>query len=123
MFAAHHRLGRLVAVLDANDQQAFGYTEAVLDMRPIEERWSAFGWKVQCVDGHDPQALTEALRRPRQDHARPKIVVAATTFGKGVSYMEGRLEWHYLPMSDAQYEQALAELDLLTRDVIDLHAT
>jgi transketolase len=123
MFAAHHRLGALVAVVDANNQQAFGYTQAVLDLGPLEERWSAFGWNVRCVDGHDSEALTEALRRPHDAHGRPTIVIAATTFGKGVSYMEGRLEWHYLAMTDEQYEKALDELEPSITVAADLHAT
>ena len=123
MFAAHHNLGALVAVVDANDQQAFGYTQAVLDLGPIEERWSAFGWNVRCVDGHDPEALTEALRRPHDVRGRPTVVIAATTFGKGVSYMEGRLEWHYLAMTDEQYRQALDDLDVSMTLEADLHAS
>jgi transketolase len=107
MFAAHHRLGGLVAVVDANGQQALGHTRDVLDLEPIGERFAAFGWDAVEVDGHDVDALTGALDRPG---GRPRAVIARTTFGKGVSYMEGLVKWHYWPMSDADYERALAEV-------------
>lgn len=107
MFAAHHRLGNLVAVVDANGQQALGHTKDVLDLEPIPERFSAFGWDAVEVDGHDIEALVAALEAGGD---RPRAVIARTTFGKGVSYMEGLVKWHYWPMSDADYEQALAEV-------------
>jgi transketolase len=107
MFGAHHRLANLVAVVDANGQQALGYTRDVLDLEPLEGRFVAFGWDAVEVDGHDVDALADAL-----DHEgeRPRAVIARTTFGKGVSYMESLVKWHYWPMSDADYEQALAEV-------------
>jgi transketolase len=107
MFAGHHRLGNLVAVVDANGQQALGYTREVLDLEPLAGRFEAFGWEAVEVDGHDVDALASALDRVGE---RPQVVVARTTFGKGVSYMEGLVKWHYWPMSDADYEQALAEV-------------
>jgi transketolase len=107
MFAGHHRLGNLIAVVDANGQQALGYTREVLDLEPLGERFEAFGWEAIEVDGHDVEALTTALDREGE---RPRVVVARTTFGKGVSYMEGLVKWHYWPLSDADYEQALAEV-------------
>ena len=107
MFAGHHRLANLIAVVDANGQQALGYTREVLDLEPLAGRFEAFGWDAVEADGHDVDALTAAL-----DHrgSRPRVVVARTTFGKGVSYMEGLVKWHYWPMSDVDYEQALAEV-------------
>jgi transketolase len=107
MFAAQHRLGNLVAVVDANGQQALGYTRDVLDLEPLVERFEAFGWEAVEVDGHDVDALATALYATGD---RPRAVVARTTFGKGVSYMEGLVKWHYWPMSDDDYEQALAEV-------------
>jgi transketolase len=107
MFAAHHRLGNLIAVVDANGQQALGYTRDVLDLEPLVERFEAFGWEAVEVDGHDVDALATALYATGD---RPRAVVARTTFGKGVSYMEGLVKWHYWPMSDDDYEQALAEV-------------
>ncbi|MDQ6775776.1 MAG: transketolase [Actinomycetota bacterium] len=111
MFAAHHRLANLTAVIDVNGQQALGYTEDVLDLEPLGERWRSFGWDVHELDGHDLQALTRTLASRQADEARaPHVILARTTFGKGVSFMESRIEWHYLPMSDDEYRLARSEL-------------
>ena len=112
MFAAHHRLGRLVAILDLNGQQALGYTRDVLDLSPVANRFSEFGWTVDQVDGHDLAQLSRSLTRVGDVNARPRIVIAKTVFGKGVSYMENRIEWHYLPLSDEHFAQAMDELGL-----------
>lgn len=110
MFAAHHRLDNVIAIVDVNGQQALGFTEDVLDLAPLSTRWSAFGWDVQTVDGHDVGSLTDALESVRTNGGKPHVLLAQTTFGKGVSYMEGTIAWHYLPMSDEQYETALSEV-------------
>jgi transketolase len=110
MFAAHHRLANLVAIIDANGQQALGYTKDVLDLSPLPRRWGAFGWDVHVVDGHDVEALTETIERLDTAVGPPNLLVAETVFGKGVSYMESQIKWHYWPMSDEEYTQALAEL-------------
>jgi transketolase len=107
MFAAHHRLGNLTAVVDANGQQALGHTREVLDLEPLAARFEAFGWDAVEVDGHDVDALASALGHVGD---RPRVVIARTTFGKGVSFMESLVKWHYWPMSDAEYKQALAEV-------------
>jgi len=110
MFAAHHRIGNLVAIVDRNGQQALGYTRDVLDLEPLADRWAAFGWDAIDVDGHDADALVGQLLAEGRD-GRPRVLVARTTLGKGASFMEGRVEWHYWPLSDDQYATALAELE------------
>jgi transketolase len=112
MFAAHHRLGRLTLVLDANGQQALGYTRDVLEIGNVGSRFTSFGWRVTEVDGHDHAALGAAFTAPADPHDAPHLVVANTVFGKGVSFMESRIEWHYLPLSQDQFENAMAELAL-----------
>ncbi len=109
MFAAHHHLTNLVVVVDVNRLQALGSTKAILDMNPLEEKWAAFGWDCQAVDGHNLDALVEALDRPAVDH--PRVILANTVLGKGVSFMEDRFEWHYLPLDSAQYSTAINELE------------
>ena len=111
MFAAHHRLANLVAIIDLNGQQAFGYTNQVLSLTPMAERWRAFGWHVQEVNGHDVAAITETIAGLKTASGPPHVLVAHTVFGKGVSYMERQIKWHYWPMSDAEYQQALEEID------------
>jgi transketolase len=110
MFAAHHRLANLVAIVDLNGQQALGYTEEVLSLAPMADRWRAFGWDVHDVDGHSVPDLENAVGRLATSEDRPHVLIARTTFGKGVSYMENQIKWHYWPMSDAEYAQALEEI-------------
>jgi transketolase len=108
MFAAHHRLTNLTAIIDLNGQQALGATREILDPGWESDRWRAFGWDSVEVAGHDHVALTHALAT---SGARPRVIVAHTTFGKGVSFMERQLAWHYLPMTDDQFREALAEVE------------
>jgi transketolase len=108
MFAAHHRLGRLLAVIDANGSQALGRTRDVLDLEPLAQRFEAFGWETIEIDGHDLGALWESLTRPAGE--RPRVVVARTRMGQGVDFMLDQVAWHYLPLTSQQFEQALAGL-------------
>lgn len=121
MFAAQHHLANLHLVIDWNRQQALGFTRDVLDLPNLEERWRAFGWQVSEVDGHSIPQLVEALTAPHND--TPQIILAHTIFGRGVSYMEQGVpltqthlpvqpfNWHYLPMSDREYDLAMRELE------------
>ena len=111
MFAAHHELSNLTAIVDVNGQQALGYTRDVLSLAPLDERWRAFGWSTHEVDGHDVEAIQRAAASPELPSSQPRVLLARTTFGKGVSYMENQIKWHYWPMSDSEYQQALAETD------------
>lgn len=110
MFAAHHGLANLVVILDLNGQQAMGYTRDVLDLDAPEQRWRSFGWDVHQLDGHDTSAMQTAIRDLDFATGPPHILIAHTTFGKGVSFMQNVIDWHYLPMTDEQYHQALSEL-------------
>src|SRR5882724_6672609 len=122
MFAAHHQLSNLYVIVDCNGQQALGLTRDVLDISNLAERWRAFGWRTSDVDGHSVSALVEALNESSSSRA-PHIVIARTIFGKGVSFMQEGIpvtqinlpahpvNWHYLPMSDHEYDLALAELE------------
>jgi transketolase len=110
MFAAHHGLANLVCVVDVNGQQALGYTRDVLDLADLPERWAAFGWDVHVVDGHDPEALVSTINGLRTSDGAPHVLLASTVFGKGVRFMENRIEWHYLPLSDTDYVHALGDL-------------
>ncbi len=111
MFAAHRRLANLVAIVDLNGQQALGPTRDVLDLSPMSERWRAFGWDVHEVDGHDEKRLGGVVAHLETVSGRPHVLIARTVFGRGVSFMEGQIRWHYLPMSDEQYAHALREVD------------
>jgi transketolase len=106
-FAAQHRLSQLRVIIDSNGQQALGYTSEVLEPTPLAARFDAFGWDVRLVDGHDRDAIVDALRLPA---AKPAAIVAKTTFGSGVSFMEQSIPWHYLPMTAEQFLLAVLEV-------------
>jgi transketolase len=110
MFAAHHQLANLIAIIDTNGQQALGYTHDVLDLSPMAERWRAFGWDVHEVNGHDIPAMVDMFSRLDTTSGAPHAIIAHTVFGKGVSYMQSQIKWHYMPMSDDEYQQALREI-------------
>jgi transketolase len=115
MFAAHHHLSNLFAVVDMNGQQALGYTKDVLSLNPLEQRWRAFGWDVHVVDGHDIGTLVATVRTAAESgDPRPHVLIANTVFGRGVSFMERQIKWHYSPMSDEEYALALAETSALS---------
>lgn len=95
MFAAHHRLHNLIAIVDYNRIQALGNVDEVLEPFDLAEKWRAFGWNVKEVDGHDIAKLADALSTSGTTATQPTVVLANTTKGKGVSFMEHRLLWHY----------------------------
>jgi transketolase len=110
MFAGHHRLTRLSAVVDVNGTQALGHTERVLNLAPLAAKWRAFGWDAREVDGHDLGPLLAALT-PSDRADAPRIVLARTVLGKGVSFMENVVDWHYRNLSPDLAARALAELE------------
>lgn len=108
MFAAQHALDNLTAIVDLNGQQALGFTKDILDLADMAGRWRAFGWDAAEIDGHDCAAIQAALDAPRD--GRPRVLVAHTTFGRGVDYMQSKIEWHYMPMDEGQYASALEQV-------------
>jgi len=111
MAAAKFKLGNLVAILDYNGIQQTGASADVMPTEPIVDKWEAFGWHVQEIDGHNMAEILNALDRADEVHARPSIIVARTTKGKGVSFMEYDNRWHGMPPDRQQFEAALAELE------------
>jgi transketolase len=111
MFAAHRKLGNLDLIVDLNGQQALGMTKDVLDLASEAERFQAFRWDVRRCDGHDPEDLSAHLEAMARAPGGPQVLLARTVCGKGVSYMESQVKWHYWPMSDAEYAAALAEVE------------
>jgi transketolase len=108
IFAAHHKLANLVVLVDHNGLQGFGSTAEVASMSPLWERLQGFQIDLQVIDGHDPSAVRAALAREVQ---RPLFVVMRTVKGKGVSFLEHRMDSHYLPLNEEQFRAALRELD------------
>jgi len=112
MFAAHHHLSNLIAIVDVNGQQALGYTRDVLDLSPLTDRWKAFGWEVHEVDGHDVAQIRFQFDSLNTLDGKPHVFIAYTTFGKGVSFMENKIKWHYSPLSDQEFIDAMTEVNL-----------
>jgi transketolase len=114
MFAAHQKIDNLDVIQDMNGQQAMGKTDDVLNVSPQVPRWEAFGWDVRESDGHDLEALVKNLDAMGQSTGRPHILLAKTVCGKGVSFMESQIKWHYWPMSDENYAMAMSDIERAT---------
>lgn len=111
LFAAHHKLDNLVAIIDYNKLQSLTTVDNTLRIEPLVDKFSAFGWDVREVDGHDYAALAKVLSSAPWTTGLPSIVVAHTIKGKGVSYMENSVEWHYKTPNIDQLALAIRELE------------
>jgi transketolase len=110
MFAAHHQLDNLVAIVDYNKLQSLATVDKTLRVEPLADKALAFGWAVREVDGHNHAQLAEVLGSTPWERGKPSFLIAHTTKGKGVSFMENSVEWHYKSPSPEQLAQALAEI-------------
>jgi transketolase len=111
LFAPHHYLDNLTVIVDHNKLQGFGTVKEVLRLEPLAAKWQAFRWSVREIDGHDLSALEETLSAVPFEPGRPSAIVAHTVKGKGVSYMEHRLAWHYRTPDAGALQQALYEVE------------
>lgn len=109
-FAAHHRLDNMLAIVDFNKMQALGNTSEILGIEPLDARWRSFGWSVRRIDGHDLGAVIDALDSFPFERNKPSVIIADTIKGKGVSFMENSLLWHYRCPDAKEYEAAMREL-------------
>ena len=110
MFAAHHKLDNLVAVVDNNNLQIDGRVSDVCSVYPIDEKFRAFGWEVFTADAHDFDSLDAAITAATAVQGKPAVIIQKSVKGKGVSFMEDQAGWHGKAPSQEQYEQAMAEL-------------
>ena len=110
LFAAHHQLDNLVCIIDYNKLQSLGTVNDTLRLEPFHAKFEAFGWAVREVDGHDHQALASALAAKPWEMDKPRMLIAHTTKGKGVSFMENKVEWHYRNPTPELLDVALAEI-------------
>lgn len=111
LFAPQHQLDNLVVIIDYNKIQSLGRTKDVADLDPFADKWKAFGWAVREIDGHDMGQILAALTTIPFIEGKPSCVIANTIKGKGVSFMEDKLLWHYQNPSVEQYEAAVAEIE------------
>jgi transketolase len=111
LFAAHHKLDNLLCIIDYNKLQSLTTVDETLRLEPLHSKFDAFGWAVQEVDGHDHQALANAFDSASWPAGKPAMVIAHTTKGKGVSFMENKVEWHYRNPTPELLAEALAEIE------------
>jgi len=112
LFAAHHRLDNLICIVDYNKIQSFGSVSEVTNLEPLVDKFRAFNWSADVIDGHSVFSIYETLERLKAEHlGQPKCVIAHTVKGKGVSFMENKLEWHYRSPSEEEFLKARSELE------------
>ena len=116
MFASHYKLDNLLVFVDNNNLQIDGAVSDVMSPYPIDEKFAAFGLFVQTVDGHDFDAIDEAVKRAEQEKRRPSAIVLKTVKGKGVSFMENQVGWHGKAPNEEQYRTAMEELTAALRE-------
>lgn len=107
IFAAHHKLENLTLIIDCNRLQGFGTTKEVANLESLAEKFRTFGFSTEEIDGHNLEAIARAFSRNVRG---PRAIIAHTKKGCGVSFMENKMEWHYLPMTETQYQQAVEEI-------------
>ena len=113
--AAQYRLDRLIAVIDYNHMQSLATVDETLRLEPFEQKWKDFGWNAMSVDGHDTDALMKAFDWAKENAGsrKPSVILAHTVKGKGVSFMENNILWHYRTPQGEEYDAALKELEAI----------
>lgn len=110
MFASKERLQNLTAIIDRNNIQIEGYTEDIMPLEPLKQKWESFGWHTQLIDGHNFNEIVSGISQAHSVFNKPSVIIANTIPGKGVSFMERKYEWHGKPPTKEQAEKALEEL-------------
>ena len=110
-FAAHHKLDNLIVFLDNNGLQIDGTCESVINVEPLEEKWKSFGWNTSRISGHNIKQINEAIEEAKKIKGKPTMIIAKTIKGKGVSFMENKVDWHGVAPNQDQVEEALKELE------------
>ena len=110
MFASHHRLENLVGIIDYNKFQALGRIDDITALTPLKEKWAAFGWEVKEINGHNFSEIEQSLCKIPFKKEKPSLLLAHTVKGKGVSFIENKLEWHYKNLTEKEYQLAIKEL-------------
>jgi transketolase len=110
MFAPHHRVDKLTAIIDHNDLQLDGKVCDIMGIEPLADKWRAFNWHVLEINGHDIKEILQALKKAQEVKGKPTVIIAHTIKGKGVSFMEGNVDFHGKAPNPQETEQALKEL-------------
>ena len=109
----------MVAIVDRNGIQNDRFTHQVMDMSPIIDKWSAFGWETYSVDGHNTEDIENVFNCLNYENSKPKVIIADTVKGKGVSFIENVVKWHHKVPTNEEYELAVNELDKQHRQLIN----
>ncbi|NLI59683.1 MAG: transketolase [Clostridium sp.] len=112
MAAGHYKLDNLIAIVDRNTLSMDGCTEEVMSLEPFKEKWEAFGWAVRSVNGHNMAEIVDALEATPFEPSKPSLIIARTTKGKGISFIENRWDCHYAVFNEEQSERARKELEI-----------
>jgi transketolase len=120
LFANQFKLNRFVVIVDHNKMQSLDFCENTLSLAPFADKWRAFGWNVFDIDGHDHDELRRAFAEAKQSQDKPTVIIANTIKGKGISFMENDILWHYrFPHDGEEYDGALAELYAIKPDGVE----
>jgi transketolase len=111
LFASHHKLDNLFVFVDYNKFQAFGKTNKVLNLEPLIKKWKAFNWDVSEINGHDFNQILKSFKKASKKKKKPHIIICHTIKGKGVSFAENKLEWHYFNLDERLYKKALSDIE------------
>ena len=112
MMAAGQKLDNLLVIVDKNKLQAMGFTENIVPLGDLAQKFKAFSWAAKTIDGHNFEAITKALDQIPFVSEKPSVIIANTIKGKGVSFMENQLEWHYKSPNEDEFKKAMKELNL-----------
>lgn len=111
MSASHYKLDNLVAIIDRNQLQISGSTEDVMSLEPMRERWESFGWEVFDMEGNDMEDIINTFTNINYNNSKPKLIIAHTTKGCGITFMEKVAKWHHGIPNEEQYKEAIAEIE------------
>jgi len=115
--SSHYKLDNLTAMIDRNYLQIDGHTEDVMRLESVRDRWSAFGWYILEINGHDYKELLDALHEADTHKNQPTMIILNTVKGKGVSFMENNVDFHGVPPNEVEYKQAMQELNLIEKNL------
>lgn len=110
MLASHRKLDNLIVMQDYNRMQIDGNTSDINGLEPLEDKWRAFGWNVASVDGHNVREIADAIKKAKEHHGRPSMIVLNTVKGKGAYFAEGKISSHNMEVSEEEWKNAISEL-------------
>ena len=113
--ASHYKLDNLTALIDRNFLQIDGFTEDIMRLESVNDRWGSFGWNVIEIDGHDISQILDSLEKAEGHKRNPTVIILNTVKGKGVSFMENNVDFHGVPPNEVEYNIAIKELNLLEK--------